>query len=86
MKSATYYFKSIYIFPIFQYLSPLHAKSFLYFYEKRGTYIICRCPEENWMMFILASADKICFLLAILLYWFLNYNYWYIQQTLVCVL
>ena len=47
MKSVTYYLKSIHIFPIFQYLSRLHAKSSPYFYEKRGTYIICRYPEEG---------------------------------------
>ena len=83
MKSVTYYFKSIHIF---HYLSRLHAKSSFYFYEKRGTYIICQYPEENWMMFILASADKICFMSTILFYWLLKYNYWYIQQTLVCIL
>ena len=85
MKSVTYYFKSIHIFPIFQYLSRLHAKSFLYFYEKRGTYIICLYPEESRMMFILASVNKICFVPTILLYWLLKYNYCYIQQTLICV-
>ena len=74
MKSAAYDFKSIHIFPIFQYLSALYAKSPLYFYEKRGTYIICRYPEESCMMFILASANKICFMPSILLnYILLNY-------------
>ena len=46
MKSVTYYIKSIYIFPTFQYLSRLHAKTSLYFYEKRVTYIIGRYPEK----------------------------------------